>query len=139
MTISFRFIKTSILDINYFFLAFDIAGHDRRVSSLGKTLDLTAPEAGKIFVGNTGSHNAILSTVDLFVRWEGFADKESGIKDILLGVGSTNESTDILDFYLVEGEFASIKESMSMLDGYQYFIILKVEICLAKLSLMNPY
>ena len=125
--------------MNYFFLAFDIAGHDRRVSSLGKTLDLTAPEVGKIFVGNPGSHNAILSTVDLFVRWEGFADKESGIKDILLGVGSTNESTDILDFYLVEGEFASIKESMSMLDGYQYFIILKVEICLAKLSLMNPY
>ena len=104
------------------------------MSSPGKILDFTAPEVGKIFVGNPGSQNAILSTVDLFVRWEEFIDKESGIKDIFLGVGSTNESTDILDFHLVEGEFAAIKESMSMLDGYQYFIILKVEICLAKLS-----
>ena len=109
------------------------------MSSPGKILDFTAPEVGKIFVGNPGSQNAILSTVDLFVRWEEFIDKESGIKDIFLGVGSTNESTDILDFYLVEGEFAAIKESMSMLDGYQYFIIMKVEICLAKLSQMNPY
>ena len=97
------------------------------MSSPGKTLDFTAPEVGKIFVGNPESQNAILSTVDLLVRWEEFDDKESGIKDIFLGVGSTNESTDILDFHLVEGEFASIKESMSMLDGYQYFIILKVQ------------
>lgn len=68
----------------------------------------------------------VLSTKDLSVNWEGFLDEESGVKEFYMGVGSTNTSTDILDFISVDGEFAEIKHSDSMVDGYQYYVILKV-------------
>jgi hypothetical protein len=68
----------------------------------------------------------MLSTKDFSVQWEGFLDVESGIKEFYLGVGSTNTSTDILDFISVDREFAEIKQLDSMVDGYQYYFILKV-------------
>lgn len=82
---------------------------------------------GIIFVRFPGFKDAISITYELFVQWEGFVDEESGIKDIFLAVGSTNESTDILDFRSVTGGSTVIKELESLRDGHQYFIILKVK------------
>lgn len=80
-----------------------------------------------IFVRFPGFKDAISTTHELFVQWEGFDDEESGIKDIFMAVGSTNESTDIFDFRSVTGGSTVIKEFESMQDGHQYFIILKVK------------
>ncbi|XP_062589946.1 uncharacterized protein LOC134251560 [Saccostrea cucullata] len=106
--------------------AFDRAGHVTVVSSPGKTLDVTPPDIGTIFIGNPKSQTATLSTDNVFVHWEGFGDNESGLKQILIGVGSSNVSTDILEFYPVDGEFVEIQLPEFMTDGYQYYILLKI-------------
>jgi hypothetical protein len=114
-----------LYDIVYF-SAIDLVGHTTVVSSLGKTVDISPPEIGVIYVGNGGSENSVVSEGMISFQWEGFTDAESGIHQFLLGVGSTNDSADVIDFMSIEGSFTRINQSELMIDGYQYYGILKV-------------
>ena len=109
-----------------YFPAIDFVGHTTVVSSVGKTVDISPPEIGVIYVDNGGSENSVVTEDMISFQWEGFTDAESGIQKFLLGVGSTNDSADVIDFMSIEGSFTRINQSDSMIDGYQYYGILKV-------------
>lgn len=109
-----------------YFSAIDLVGHTTVVSSVGKIVDISPPKVGIISIGNGGSENTVLSGGIISFQWEGFTDVESGIQQFLLGVGSTNDSVDVIDFRSIEGSFTRINQSELMIDGYQYYGILKV-------------
>ena len=86
--------------------------------------DNTPPSRGRIEVED-GMRGFV--TGDRFsIDWSGIDDEESGIRKIEIGIGSTNNSADIIRFKEFE-DYAEIKRSGMFRDGHKYYAILKVK------------
>lgn len=91
--------------------------------SEGVIYDNTPPSTGTTQV--EGELSYIVKSHQISVHWFGIEDKESGIVQFEIGIGSTNNSADIVPFHKAE-TFAEINGNSRLIDGHQYYAIVKV-------------
>ncbi|KAK3589123.1 hypothetical protein CHS0354_017089 [Potamilus streckersoni] len=89
--------------------------------SSGVTLDISPPSKGVITVGSVRNHKNIVSSKAVRVYWEGFADQESGILDLLVGVGSKPGRDDIVSFRSAPDQYMGILNDADFRDGELYY------------------
>ncbi|KAL3857352.1 hypothetical protein ACJMK2_012028 [Sinanodonta woodiana] len=94
--------------------------HSVAVSS-GVTLDLTPPSKGVVSVGSIRKHKYIVSSKAVSIYWEGFADEESGLLDILVGIGSKPGRDDVLSFRSAPDQDMWIVNDADFRDGEPYY------------------
>ncbi|VDI12754.1 Hypothetical predicted protein [Mytilus galloprovincialis] len=93
--------------------------------SEGVIYDNTPPVSGTTQVERGIRY--FVKTHQISVQWFGFEDKESGIVQFEIGIGSTNNSADIVPFHETN-MFAEINEDSRLTDGHQYYAIVKTDI-----------
>lgn len=91
--------------------------------SEGVIYDTTSPLIGTTQVERGISH--FVKSRHISVQWFGIDDRESGIEQFEIGIGSTNHSADIVPFQNTD-MFAEINGDSRLVDGYQYYAIIKV-------------
>ncbi|CAC5398101.1 unnamed protein product [Mytilus coruscus] len=102
--------------------AFDHLNRSVERHSEGVIYDNTPPLSGTTQV-ERGISNFV-KTHRISVKWFGIEDKESGIVQFEIGIGSTNNSADIVRFQNTE-MFADINGASRLIDGHQYYAIVK--------------
>ncbi|CAG2202818.1 unnamed protein product [Mytilus edulis] len=102
--------------------AFDNLNRSVERHSEGVIYDNTPPSTGTTQV--EGELSYIVKSHQISVHWFGIEDKESGIVQFEIGIGSTNNSADIVPFHKAE-TFAEINGNSRWIDGHQYYAIVK--------------
>ncbi|XP_076106390.1 uncharacterized protein LOC143075038 [Mytilus galloprovincialis] len=102
--------------------AFDHLNRSIERHSEGVIYDNTSPLTGTTQVERGISH--FVKSHHISVQWFGIDDRESGIEQFEIGIGSTNHSADIVPFQNTD-MFAEINGDSRLVDGYQYYAIIK--------------
>lgn len=108
--------------IKYVVVAYDHFGRHADAHSGGVIYDVTLPTMGRVLVD---SHNGYISSHRIVVEWENVEDKESGIRAIEVGIGSSKNSVDIHPFTEYTSR-AEIAKPHLFQDGHAYYAMLKV-------------
>ncbi|XP_063447914.1 uncharacterized protein LOC134727462 [Mytilus trossulus] len=102
--------------------AFDQLNRSVERHSEGVIYDNTPPSTGTTQV--EGEFTYVVKTDQIAVQWFGIEDKESGIVQFEIGIGSTNNSADIVSFHKAE-IFTELNGGSRLVDGHQYYAIVK--------------
>ncbi|XP_076108987.1 uncharacterized protein LOC143076978 [Mytilus galloprovincialis] len=102
--------------------AYDHLNRSVERHSEGVIYDNTPPSTGTTQVERGISY--FVKTHHISVQWFGFEDNESGIIQFEIGIGSTNNSADIVPFHKTN-MFAEINEDSRLIDGHQYYAFVK--------------
>ncbi|XP_069136292.1 uncharacterized protein [Argopecten irradians] len=105
--------------------AFDHVFHHTTAVSNGVMFDNTPPVTGSISVGTYLKPSDIVSE-EITIHWTGVRDNESGISKTRLGVGSSKDQVDVIDYQNGSGEFTSLSDLETLHDGHRYYVILLV-------------
>lgn len=110
------------------FAAIDHADNFIIGSSDSYVFDSTLPTHGSIYVGHYLDHLPFVNSNRLVIHVIGFNDNESGIEKIEIGVGSTNNSADVIPTF--ENDYMprpiEIPENGALFDGHVYYIFVRV-------------
>ncbi|XP_061166326.1 uncharacterized protein LOC133175235 [Saccostrea echinata] len=107
--------------------AFDHVGNSACAHSDPFVFDPSPPTKGSVIVGHISKHHHAISGRTVAVYWNGFSDKESGIKSFLFGIGTTPAVDDVLQFYAVGQHSENVLINDHIVEGHTYFILLQVE------------
>ncbi|CAC5378371.1 unnamed protein product [Mytilus coruscus] len=102
--------------------AFDHLNRSVERQSEGVIYDNTPPSLGTTQV--EGELTYVVKNHQISVQWFGIEDKESGIVQFEIGIGSTNHSADIVPFHKAE-TFAELNGDGRLVDGHRYYAIVK--------------
>ncbi|CAC5398105.1 unnamed protein product [Mytilus coruscus] len=102
--------------------AFDHLDRSVETHSEGVIYDNTSPVSGTTQVERGLRY--FVKNLRISVQWFGFEDKESGILQFEIGIGSSNNTADIVPFYEAK-MFAEINGDSRLTDGHQYYAIIK--------------
>lgn len=59
-------------------------------------------------------------------RFSGFEDKESGVVEMMVGLGTTINSLDVMEFTVAYNNIFHVPETVTMYDGHYYYAKAKV-------------
>ena len=105
-----------------------MVGLKTKVVSSGVMLDSTAPSAGMVRIGNSHKKNYYLASNHLVVHWMGFRDHESGIDHIHVGVGTSPDADDVIQFEeQADKDHMQLTDVWNLKDGHQYYALVKVQ------------
>ncbi|CAC5398098.1 unnamed protein product [Mytilus coruscus] len=102
--------------------AFDHLNRSVERHSEGVIYDNTSPSTGTTQVDRGLRY--FVKNKPMSVQWFGFEDKESGIVQFEIGIGSTNNSADIVPFHEAK-MLPEINGDSRLTDGHQYYAIVK--------------
>ncbi|CAG2234222.1 unnamed protein product [Mytilus edulis] len=99
----------------------------------GIVVDLTPPVAGRLWIGVNPGIVYQTSNTDLYINWDGFHDVEeyetgphaTGIKEYILGIGTTPGGNDVYSFENVGVVQHKALHGLSLQNGYVYYATLK--------------
>ncbi|XP_076117799.1 uncharacterized protein LOC143085385 [Mytilus galloprovincialis] len=99
----------------------------------GIVVDLTPPVAGRLWIGLNPGIVYQTSNTDLYINWDGFHDVEeydtgphaTGIKEYILGIGTTPGGNDVYSFENVGVVQHKALHGLSLQNGYVYYATLK--------------
>ncbi|CAG2222618.1 unnamed protein product [Mytilus edulis] len=99
----------------------------------GIIVDLTPPTAGRLWIGHNINTIYQTSDSDLYVNWDNFQDVEefnngphpSGIKEYILGIGSSSGGNDVVAFENVGVLQHKALHQLILQNGYKYYATLK--------------
>ncbi|CAG2247188.1 unnamed protein product [Mytilus edulis] len=99
----------------------------------GIIVDLTPPEAGRLWIGTNLGQIYQTTTTNLYVNWDGFRDVEeygvgphsTGIKEYILGIGTTPGGNDIYAFENIGIVQHKALSNLNLQNGYKYYATLK--------------
>ncbi|XP_071123054.1 uncharacterized protein [Mytilus edulis] len=99
----------------------------------GIIVDLTSPTAGRLWIGHNIDTIYQTSDSDLYVNWDNFQDVEefnngphpSGIKEYILGIGSSSGGNDVVAFENVGVLQHKALHQLILQNGYKYYATLK--------------
>ncbi|CAG2233138.1 unnamed protein product [Mytilus edulis] len=99
----------------------------------GIIVDLTPPVAGRLWIGTSPGQIYQTTITDLYVNWDGFHDVEeygvgphsTGIKQYLLGIGTTSGGNDVHDFENIGVVQHKALPKLNLQNGYKYYATLK--------------
>ncbi|KAK3092699.1 hypothetical protein FSP39_006126 [Pinctada imbricata] len=89
--------------------------------------DTTPPEIDNVLVGTARVHQYFQSGKSIQIHISDLHDGESGIKNILAGIGTTMNTTDAVELKEIDGQFEEIDTNGNLVDGHLYFVIVDVE------------
>ncbi|XP_052067298.1 uncharacterized protein LOC127706680 [Mytilus californianus] len=99
----------------------------------GIIVDLTPPTAGRLWIGHNLNTVYQTSDSDMYVNWDNFQDVEefnngphpSGIKEYVLGIGSSSGGNDVVAFENVGMLQHKSLHQLNLQNGYKYYATLK--------------
>ncbi|XP_063415906.1 uncharacterized protein LOC134697555 [Mytilus trossulus] len=99
----------------------------------GIVVDLTPPVAGRLWIGLNPGLIYQTSNTDLYINWDGFRDVEeydtgphaTGIKEYILGIGTTPGGNDVYSFENVGVVQHKALHQLTLQNGYVYYATLK--------------
>lgn len=126
----YEFSKTSLS-------AYDHADNVVIGSSYSYIFDSTPPTCGNVYIGHYLNHLLYVKSKVLVLHLTGCFDIESGIEKIEYGVGSTNNSANVIP--MIEHNHMQtpieITENGALFDGHTYYVL--VQVC--KLNNSNSF
>ncbi|XP_071123173.1 uncharacterized protein [Mytilus edulis] len=99
----------------------------------GIIVDLTPPVEGRVWIGNIPTVTYQTVTTDMYVNWDGFYDVEeydngphsTGIKEYILGIGTTSGGNDVFPFENVGTVQHKALHGFNLQNGYKYYATIK--------------
>ncbi|XP_076113973.1 uncharacterized protein LOC143082259 [Mytilus galloprovincialis] len=99
----------------------------------GIIVDLTPPTAGRLWIGHNINTIYQTSDSDMYVNWDNFQDVEefdngphpSGIKEYILGIGTSSGGNDVVAFENVGVLQHKALHQLNLQNGYKYYATLK--------------
>ena len=108
------------------FLAYDLSGQSVDAISDGIIVDRSPPSNGSLYSGSLMAHDYYVDTNELTIYWNGFLDEHSGIISHQLGIGNREGQDNVISFQEQHLDFSEIQSKQSLVDGHEYYAILKV-------------
>jgi len=115
--------------------AMDYAGNVRTVSSEELIVDSSPPMNGIILINDAVKGTYLLPSSTMRLRLQKFYDHHSGIDHFNVGIGSTSDTADVLQFDKYTSHLIDVSlEKADIVDGHTYFVTVQVFKCRTKCS-----